>query len=195
MKTYLALGDSYTIGELVETIDNFPNQIIHLLKDKNIEVELKDNIAKTGWTTDELLLAIDEKKIDYTVDYVTLLIGVNNQYRGYSIEQFKKEFEQLLQKAISFAGNNSRQVIVFSIPDWGLTPFNITRDKKTISTEIDIYNACKKEICLQYNCHFLDITESTRTNAQDKKYLAEDGLHPSKYEYEIWAKQLADLMI
>ncbi len=192
MYTYLALGDSYTIGEMVEYKDNFPSQVVQKLQKQNIPITLKKLIAKTGWTTDELLLAIEEENITTSFDYVTLLIGVNNQYRNYPLENYKKEFEILLQLAIQFANKTAKHVLVLSIPDWGLTPFNKDRDPEIISKEIDQYNMAAYELCNQYHVHFISITESTRVHANNEKYLAPDTLHPSKHEYEIWATIVAE---
>lgn len=191
MYTYLALGDSYTIGEQVESQDNFPHQTVALLKDEGIAVKAPKIIAVTGWTTDELATAIEKENIQETYSFVTLLIGVNNQYRGRSVENFKEEYTQLLKQAIEFAGNDERKVFVLSIPDWGITPFAEGRDREKIKIEIDAYNQAKEEITKAYNCHWLEITESTRDNGQDLEYLVGDKLHYSAKEYHAWAKKLS----
>ena len=141
MYTYLALGDSYTIGELVPMHDNFPHQAVRLLRKQHIEVADPVIIATTGWTTDELAASIREHNLKETFSFVTLLIGVNNQYRGRSIENYQQEFLQLLNQAIAFAGDKPGNVIVLSIPDWGVTPFAEDRDRQKIANEIDRYNA------------------------------------------------------
>lgn len=191
MYTYLALGDSYTIGEQVASEDNFPHQATTLLKKNNIDVAEPVIIATTGWTTDELAASIREHNITDTFSLVTLLIGVNNQYRGRDLENYKQEFTELLNDAIRFAGNKAEHVFVLSIPDWGVTPFAAEKDANKIATEIDAYNAANKEITAAKKCHYIDITNSTRENGTKTDYLAPDGLHPSAKEYTIWADRLA----
>ena len=192
MYTYLALGDSYTIGEQVPMHDNFPYQTVLLLKKEKIEVADPVIIATTGWTTDELAASIQEHNIKETFSFVTLLIGVNNQYRGRSIDNYQQEFTQLLNHAIGFASGNAHHVFVLSIPDWGATPFAEGRDNNKIANEIDTYNGACKEIVLAHQCQYVEITASTREHGLDIAYLAGDGLHPSAKEYAIWAERLAD---
>jgi lysophospholipase L1-like esterase len=193
--TYLAIGDSYTIGESVAPAENFPNQAAQLLqKENSVTIEARI-IAKTGWTTDELeagIIAADkEEPLLPSYDFVSLLIGVNNQYRGRSVEEYKPEFEALLKKAIRFAGNKASQVVVLSIPDWGVTPFAEGRDRSQIAAEIEEYNKANKEIALQYKVHYLDITSWTRQASTDHSLLAADGLHPSGKEYYRWAASIS----
>jgi lysophospholipase L1-like esterase len=195
MKTYLALGDSYTIGEQVLLTESFPYQTVQLLRKKNIEITAPEVIAKTGWTTDDLNAAIQENIFLKEYDFVSLLIGVNNQYRGRAVEEYETEFNFLLEQAIVFAGNSSTKVFVLSIPDWGVTPFANDRDISKIANEIDEYNAACKKITLQHNCTFIDITTSQRTDAHNAEMLASDGLHPSGKEYGKWAKKIIDNFI
>jgi len=190
MYTYLALGDSYTIGEQVPASDNFPNQTTRLLRSSGIDLVDPVIIATTGWTTDELAASIREHNIRDTFSFVTLLIGVNNQYRGRSIENYEEEFLQLLQTAIGFAGNKTNRVFVLSIPDWGVTPFAADRDRAQVANEIDAYNASCRRITLSNGCRHLDITDSTRLHGNDAEYLVADELHPSGKEYAIWAERL-----
>lgn len=190
--TYLALGDSYTIGELVSMKDNFPHQTAALLNNEHFPCAAPLIVATTGWTTDELAAAIRERNISGTYTIVSLLIGVNNQYRGRSVVDYRNEFEQLITQAIAFAGGRPAHVFVLSIPDWGVTPFAEGKDRAQIATEIDNYNAACKEIALAHGSRYIEITESTRTNAADATFLAEDGLHPSGKEYAVWARRLAD---
>lgn len=190
---YLALGDSYTIGEQVEFIENFPNQLVKLLQQNGKQIQLDKLIAVTGWTTDELATAIANEKPAFNYDLVTLLIGVNNQYRGRSTEEYYWQFYALLCEAIFFAKGQSKNVIVLSIPDWGLTPFNITKDKIQVSNEIDEFNRINQEISKHLGCHYIDITESTRIHSQDLHFLAPDQLHYSANEYAIWAEKLCEL--
>jgi lysophospholipase L1-like esterase len=191
MHTYLALGDSYTIGEQVPMQGNFPYQLVKLLNAEGIKVVDPVIIAKTGWTTDELAAAIREHNLHETFSFVTLLIGVNNQYRGRDVENYIKEFTQLLDQAIVFVNGHTQNVFVVSIPDWGVTPFAEGKDRAKVAQEIDAYNKAKMEIALAHKCHYTDITDSTRQNGTKAEYLAEDGLHPSGKEYRIWAERLA----
>jgi lysophospholipase L1-like esterase len=193
--SYLALGDSYTIGEQVRIAESFPYQTVQLLRGKGLEFYAPEIIAVTGWTTDELSTAIDATVTLVQYDFVSLLIGVNNQYRGRSVSEYKVEFDHLLQRAINFAGNKLSNVVVLSIPDWGLTPFAEGRDKKQIATAIDEYNATAKAICDQHQIVFIDITAAQRVDAAGEGFVAADGLHPSGKEYAKWAKLLSEEII
>ncbi len=192
-KTYLALGDSYTIGEQVLLSESFPCQTVQLLREAGIEICAPEIIAKTGWTTDELLQAISATKLLKGYDFVSLLIGVNNQYRGRSVEEYKREFEILLQKAVAFAGDDPAKVFVLSIPDWGVTPFAAGKDTSSIAAEIDNYNAACRMITEKLACTFIDITKLQREH-NSAEMLAGDGLHPSGKEYIKWAVKLSAAM-
>jgi lysophospholipase L1-like esterase len=194
MISYLALGDSYTIGEQVPVQENFPYQTVHLLRKQHLDAGDPVIIATTGWTTDELAAAIREHNIRETFSFVTLLIGVNNQYRHRSVENYREEYVQLLDQAIIFAKGITQHVFVLSIPDWGVTPFADGRDRQKIAHEIDAYNAACKEITIDHKCQYLDITSSTRENANNASYTAGDGLHPSGKEYGVWAERLAEMV-
>ena len=191
--TYLALGDSYTIGEAVPQQESFPFQLVTQLKTSNISLEKPKVIARTGWTTDELQTAIKAENITQSYDMVTLLIGVNNQYRGYSLDTYRKEFKELLNTAISFAGKNNKRVFVVSIPDWGVTPFgkNSGRNIQTITSEIDAFNAIKREETLAAGVSYTEITLASRNAATDLSLVANDGLHPSGKMYAEWAAKVA----
>ncbi len=194
MKTYsyLALGDSYTIGEQVRIHESFPYQTVQLLREKGLSFYAPEIVAVTGFTTDELNMLIDETKLLPQYDFVSLLIGVNNQYRGRSVENFAPEFESLLKRAVAFSGNTAEHVFVLSIPDWGVTPFAADRDTKKIATEIDAYNAVCKATASQYGCHYTDITFSQRIDGSKDEFLATDKLHPSGKEYAKWAALLSE---
>jgi len=188
--TYLALGDSYTIGQSLPLEDNFPHQTVALLRKKGMLMADPEIVAKTGWTTDELMAAISKRALKSNYDYVSLLIGVNNQYRGRDIATYQKEFEQLLLQAIQFAGGNTQHVYVLSIPDWGVTPFAEGRDRKKIEKEIDQFNATNKKTAEEHKVHYIEITAGTREAKQDVSLVADDKLHPSKKEYARWAEKL-----
>jgi lysophospholipase L1-like esterase len=190
--SYLALGDSYTIGEKVPAQENFPNQVTRLLNAKRISFQSPAIVAKTGWTTDELQNGIDKATLKGHFDFVSLLIGVNNQYRGWPKEQYAAGFESLLKQAIAFANNEASHVIVLSIPDWGITPFAEGRNRSQIAKEIDDFNAINKQIAQRYQAHYIDITPGSRKAVDDASLLAADGLHPSGKEYSIWAQEVTD---
>lgn len=192
--SYLALGDSYTIGESVPAQDNFPNKTVQLLKTAGYDLKQAEIIAKTGWTTDELQDNINKHTFTAPYDFVSLLIGVNNQYRGRSVENYKPEFESLLKQAIKFAGGKPDHVIVLSIPDWGVTPFARERDVTLIAKQIDDYNAANKTISEAYKVHYIDITPGSREAANDLTLVAGDGLHPSAKEYVRWAQKVFEVM-
>ena len=193
--SYLALGDSYTIGEQVPFAENFPNQTIQILRDGGFAFFAAEIIAKTGWTTDELSNAIENTTTLQQYDIVTLLIGVNNQYRGRSATEFKIEFEYLLQKAIQFSGNRPYRVVVLSIPDWGVTPFAAGRNCKQVAEEIDQYNEICKNSAAAFKTNFINITASQRADGSKTAFLAPDGLHPSGKEYNKWAVSLAEIIL
>jgi lysophospholipase L1-like esterase len=195
--TYLALGDSYTIGEGVDEKDRYPNQAIALLKTNGLTFDKPTIVAKTGWTTDELMQGISDAGISgNTYDLVTLLIGVNNQYRGREVENYKKEFRILLEDAITFAKGNPSHVVVLSIPDWGVTPFASARgtDKEKVAGEIDIYNQANKEIAKELGVHYIEITQRYREIGALPEMVVEDNLHPSALVYGEWAKHLVEIV-
>lgn len=185
---YLALGDSYTVGENVNKTESYPYQLTQALKAQNIDVGVPAVIARTGWTTDELILGIKAAKINTTFDLVTLLIGVNNQYRGYSKEVYRQEFKELLASAIKFANGNEDHVFVLSIPDWGVTPFGGNR--AGIAEDINRFNAIIKEETFAAGVSYTDITEISRQNFEDTSMVADDGLHPSGKMYKLWVEKL-----
>jgi len=183
---YLALGDSYTIGESVSEAERWPNQLAALVdSSKEIDVTI---IARTGWTTSELWEGIQAANPQGTYDMVSLLIGVNNQYRGYNMDEYREEFRFLLGKAIEFTGGNPEHVIVLSIPDWGVTPFAWGRDTAQIAADIDAYNAINLEESQKAGAHYVDVTPVSRDAVSDQSLIAGDGLHPSGKMYTEWAK-------
>lgn len=192
--TYLALGDSYTIGEAVAAPESFPYQTVRLLRENRVSIADPEIVAATGWTTDELSAAIKKRKLLPHYNVVTLLIGVNNQYRGRSIENYKTEFKSLLEQAIVFAANKRSQVVVLTIPDYGITPFAKNRNPDKISRELNAFNAAAKEMCAAAGVGFLDINTTFRNAATDLELVATDGLHPSGKSYRQWAEQLSAVL-
>jgi lysophospholipase L1-like esterase len=190
--TCLALGDSYTIGEGVAQNESFPYQVAAQLKLQGVDIAKPKVIAKTGWTTDELQAAIKAENLVQKFDIVTLLIGVNNQYRGYSKETYRKEFIALLQTALSFAGGNKNHVFVISIPDWGVTPFGLASGKspKSIADDIDAFNAINRKETLALGISYTDITPASRKAGTDLSLVASDGLHYSGKMHMEWALAL-----
>lgn len=192
--TYLALGDSYTIGEGVNDAGRFPNQLVQRLNAESTkEWDNAKIIAQTGWTVAELEQGIVKEKIEgSSYDLVTLLIGVNNQYRGLSVENYKVEFEQMLKRAINFAGGEINHVVVISIPNWGITPFAKARnvDQKKVEKEIKSYNLTQQTICEEKGVLFIDLSQEYNKVGSQTEMLAADGLHPSSKMYEIWTDKI-----
>ncbi|HEX6036917.1 SGNH/GDSL hydrolase family protein [Longimicrobium sp.] len=185
---FLALGDSYTIGEGVDEADRWPVRLAGLLRERGIAIDEPEIIARTGWTTDELSAAIDEANPRGPYALVTLLIGVNNQYRGRDAEEYRAQFTDLLRRAVGFAGGDARRVIVLSIPDWGVTPFAEGRDRARIAAEIDVYNAINRDEAARAGARYVDVTAQTRSAGADPAFVVGDGLHPSALSYAEWAR-------
>ena len=186
---YLALGDSYTIGEGIEFEDNYPKQIVNQI----FLIDSVSVIAKTGWTTDELIDTLNNLQLD-KFDVVSLLIGVNNQFRGYQIDKYVMEFENLLIRAIDYS-KDKKNVFVLSIPDYGVTPFGKVKGQERIYREINSYNNINRIMAEKYNVMYFDITEISRKAENDTSLLAEDKLHPSKKMYKMWIDKLKHELI
>jgi lysophospholipase L1-like esterase len=189
-KTYLALGDSYTIGTSVGETDRYPIQTAALLKTQGIDIPGVEIIATNGWTTTNLINGINASQLTGTYDVVTLLIGVNNQYQGGTIDNYKQEFTTLIQKSIQLAGGRANHVFIISIPDYSVTPFARGRNTKQIATEIDAFNNANKAIADTYKTGYLNVTEDSRQAARDPSLIASDSLHFSGKEYAIWSGKL-----
>ena len=185
---YLALGDSYTIGEGVKYENSFPVQLANDLIFDGIKIDSVNIIAKTGWTTNKLIDTLSKSYLE-KYDLVSLLIGVNNQFRGYQIDKYVLEFENLLIRAIDYS-NDKKNVFVLSIPDYGVTPFGKERGKEKIFREINSYNDINRKISEKYNVMYFDITEISRKAENDTSLLADDNLHPSKKMYKMWVDKL-----
>jgi lysophospholipase L1-like esterase len=191
---YLALGDSYTIGQSVAAEARFPAQTAQILKQAKINFSTIDYIATTGWTTNSLLAAINSQNPASNYDIVTLLIGVNDQYQQVDTTLYRIRFTQLLGKSVVLAGGRSARVFVLSIPDYSATPYVSVSDKARVRAEIDAFNAINKQVTLANNLAYLDITPSTRQASFDNSLIAGDGLHPSGTEYSKWATMLAPMI-
>ena len=190
LQSYLALGDSYTIGESVSEFERWPDQLVASLAKENVFLNSPEIIAKTGWTTYELQEEINQAPLNYPYDWVSLLIGFNNQYRGKSIEEFENEFYNLLSQAIMFSGNRKERVFVLSIPDWGAMPYAIDNDIQKIAAEIDAFNQVIYQLCAKENVRFIDITHLSRKVSDYANWIAKDGLHPSGTQYSKWVLEI-----
>lgn len=191
---YLALGDSYTIGESVPENERWPHQLADLLRQDGHTTEVTI-IARTGWTTDELWKGIEAAQPEPPYDLVSLLIGVNNQYRGYDINEYREQFVFLLGKSIEYAGGDPNRVIVLSIPDWGVTPFASGRDRAQIARDIDAFNSVNREESDKAGAHYVDITPISRAAVSNPSLLASDGLHPSGKMYAEWARLILPIAL
>lgn len=192
--TYLALGDSYTIGESAPLHESFPYQTVQLLRKAGYAFQAPEIVAKTGWTSTELAEHLLHTTLNESYDFVSLLIGVNNQYRGLPLADFKTDFTFLLHKAIRLAGNKADHVIVLSIPDWGQTPFAAEKEEAIIRAEIDMFNQVCESIAKENGVHYIDITADTRQVVHDKSLLASDQLHYSGKAHDVWAAKVAAIM-
>jgi lysophospholipase L1-like esterase len=192
MLTFLALGDSFTIGEAVSEAERWPMQLISRLRQHGIQIADPEIIATTGWTTDELAAGITVANPQGTYDLVTLLIGVNNQYRGWPLATYQTEFADLVQQAIRFAAGQPERVIVISIPDWSQVPF-VAQEQRTpaqISAEVAAFNEINRAEAATAVVNYVDITAGFRQATNDPTLVAADGLHPSGKMYTDWVKQI-----
>lgn len=192
---FLALGDSYTAATSELQINGWPEQLVQILKKKGVLVDSPEIIAKAGWTSSDLSTNIETKQLTSSYRLVSLLIGVNNQYKGKDIDIFKKEFPQLLETSIALAQDNPKNVFVLSIPDWSVTPFAKLRDKKKIVKELSMYNTIIEEEAKKRDVMFIEITQSSRNAAVNPSLIASDSLHPSKKMYKIWAKKISKKLL
>ncbi|HSB02211.1 MAG TPA: SGNH/GDSL hydrolase family protein [Anaerolineales bacterium] len=186
---YLALGDSYTMGESVPAEERWTTQLAKLLEAEGIRIEIT-TIARTGWTVDELWEGIQINPPKGTYDLVTLLIGVNDQYRGYSVNEYREDFHFILGKAINYAGGNPEKVVVLSIPDWGVTPFAGDRDRQQITKQIDMFNLANRAESTKAGVYYVDVAPASRQAVSDAALIASDGLHPSGKMYALWAEKV-----
>lgn len=189
---FLALGDSYTIGEGVTDENRWSVQLAGLMRNDSVDIGNPDIIAKTGWTTAELQTAIAGRNNKKRYDLVSLMIGVNNQYRGQSVETYRTEFRALLETATQYAKGKATHVVVLSIPDWGRSPFAKTKDKEPakVGREIDAFNAVAQDECQKMGVVYVDVTPLTRAAAGDDSQFADDGLHYTGKQMKLWAEQV-----
>jgi lysophospholipase L1-like esterase len=185
MLRFLALGDSYTIGEGVTEAERWPVQLGALLRERGIDVADPEIVATTGWTADELAAGIGETRLSGPYDLVSLLIGVNNQYRGGSVDGYREQFRNVLAEAIALAGGDPSHVIVLSVPDWGVTPFAEGRDRAEIAEPIDAFNVVNCEATRTAGARYVDITGISRSYPRE---VTSDSLHPTGQHYARWAE-------
>jgi lysophospholipase L1-like esterase len=191
---YLALGDSYTIGQGVEDAMRFPSQTVRKLRSQGFRLDDPTYVAYTGWTTQRLVEAIERAGLTERYDLVSLLIGVNDQFTGLDTGLYARQFETCLLKAIQYSGNRKERVFVLSIPDYSVTPVGRVRDSLRVSKEIDLFNLVNRRIAMTHGISYLDITQSSRQASFDPRLVTTDGLHPSGLEYSRWVDSLAPLM-
>ncbi|GMV30200.1 MAG: hypothetical protein AMXMBFR59_23250 [Rhodanobacteraceae bacterium] len=192
---YLALGDSYTIGEGVAADQRWPQQLVARLRADGVAIEDPLIVATTGWTTDELSSGMDAATLVPPYDLVSLSIGVNNQYRGRDTANYRREFAALLQRAIALAGLRTERVVVVSIPDWGVTRFGLASGRNTaeITRELDAFNAINREEAQRRQVAWADVSAISRRAGADTPQLADDGLHPSGLQYSAWLEPILPL--
>jgi lysophospholipase L1-like esterase len=191
--SFLALGDSYTVGEGVPPESSWPRQLAARLRQVGLPVDDPCVVARTGWTTGELVGGLQERKLQEPFTLVSLLIGVNNQYRGRSLEEYRREFRFLLDRAVDLAGGDSARVVVLSIPDWSVMPFAEGRDREAIGSEIDRFNGVNREESRRRGVRYVDITPISREARDRPALVAGDGLHPSGEQYGRWVDHLLPL--
>ena len=192
--SFLALGDSYTIGEGVEESKRWPNQFIEIAYEKGLYFEKPKIIAQTGWKTYDLLNAINETNFTKKYDYVSLLIGVNNQFNSRSIYEFEEDLDKIMDK-IDIVRKNNGSTIIISIPDWGYTPFAESYNRDTISYEINLFNKSLKNFADKNDIKYVDVTEISRKTLNEDNLLASDNLHPNGLMYFEWAKKIFEKWI
>lgn len=190
--SYLALGDSYTIGESVIETKRWPVQLAERLRDRGFKMAAPKIIAKTGWTTADLLRGIEnELNVQRDFDLVSILIGVNNQYQGKSITEYEEELRQVFRKAINHSKTREKGVFAVSIPDYGYTPFG-SANQEEISEEIDRFNSVFRRVAEDFDVDFYNITPISRDAADNPELVASDGLHPSGLMYQYWVDQFVN---
>lgn len=192
--SYLALGDSYTIGESVPAEARWPVQLVQRIRRRGVRIDEPRIVAVTGWTTDELSAGMDQAELGPAYALVSLLIGVNDQYRGRSAGSYRKAFTSLLQRAVALADHRPQHVIVVSIPDWGTTPFarDDVRGPQRIADELDVYNAIARDETSRAGARWVDITVISRQHAD---LVAGDGLHPSSAQYTLWLQAILPVVV
>ena len=193
--SYLALGDSYTIGEAVKPELRWPVQLVDSLRERGIEINAPKIIARTGWTTGDLLNAMDQQLTEgEEFDLVSVLIGVNNQYQGKSIAAYEEDLRIIFRRAIEHSKYGKEGVFVVSIPDYGATPFGASNSEE-IAAEIAQFNAVFEEVAQELGIEFYNITPISKLAKENPELTAGDGLHPSGIMYSLWVEEFVDEIV
>jgi lysophospholipase L1-like esterase len=187
--SFLALGDSYTVGTGVSPAQSWPFQVVRALHERNI-VAAPEIIARHGWTTADLLQALSRHETGTLSDLITLLIGVNDHYQGDPPGLYRARFQKLLHWAAAHSRNGLKGVLTLSIPDWSVTPFAADKNREKIQTELEIFNRINRELSLKNGTHYLDITPLSRRASSRPTGLTADGLHPSPSQYALWTESI-----
>ena len=189
--SYLALGDSYTIGEKVDPQFSFPAQLRMAMQANKVELSPPTIVAKTGWTCEELIQGITQTELEHqTFDLVTLLVGVNDQYRGCSVEEYGPKFQSLLKIALALVGERPKHLMVLSVPDYSCTPFGLGRNPTKIAEQIKAFNRLNRKLTDKFDATYIDITKISRMGLSDSSLLVNDLLHPSAKMYALWVKEM-----
>ncbi len=194
-ESYLALGDSYTVGSHLGYYDNYPMQLVSALRSEHIDAAEPVFIAHAGWTSDDLAKAIRRKGLTDTFTFVTLLIGANNQFRGLDLDSYRQQFGTLLTKAIAYAGGRPERVFVLSVPDWSASPYADGWNRPRIAAQVAVYNTIIKEMTLGNKCSYIDIANALRPHAPEAEYFLSDYIHPSAKGYAVWTAALAPAVV
>ncbi len=188
---FLALGDSYTIGQSVDDSDRWPNQFIDSLFELGFEIEKNDILATTGWTTGNLLQALKESRLKKEYNLVAILIGVNNFYQSQPIETYRLELPKIIDFALTLTNQDTTGLFLITIPDYGYTPFG-ENQQEIISEKTNIYNQIKDSIAKDFGIHLINITPISRNGIFDPDLVANDGLHPSEKQYGLWVDMILE---
>tara|TARA_B100002052_G_scaffold220321_1_gene202272 strand:+ start:486 stop:1187 length:702 start_codon:yes stop_codon:yes gene_type:complete len=192
--SFIALGDSYTIGEGVNENERWPNQFVDVAYENGVDFDQPIIIAETGWKTYDLLNAINQTNFTKKYDYVSLLIGVNNQFNSRPIDEFEQDLNDLMEEMKKIKKNDG-SIIIISIPDWGYSPFGESSDMIDISSQIDLFNSSLRKFASTNNLKFVDVTEISRRGIDEPNLIAGDSLHPSGIMYLEWAKKIYEIWI
>tara|TARA_B100000513_G_scaffold21974_1_gene8611 strand:- start:1708 stop:2409 length:702 start_codon:yes stop_codon:yes gene_type:complete len=192
--SFIALGDSYTIGEGVNENERWPNQFVDVAYENGVDFDQPIIIAETGWKTYDLLNAINQTNFTKKYDYVSLLIGVNNQFNSRPIDEFEEDLNDLMEEMKKIKKNDG-SIIIISIPDWGYSPFGESSDMIDISSQIDLFNSSLRKFASTNNLKFVDVTEISRRGINEPNLIAGDSLHPSGIMYLEWAKKIYEIWI
>lgn len=192
--SFIALGDSYTIGEGVNEDERWPNQFVDVAYENGVDFDQPMIIAETGWKTYDLLNAINQTNFTKKYDYISLLIGVNNQFNSRPIDEFEEDLNKLMDEMKRIKKNDG-SIIIISIPDWGYTPFGESSDMSDISEQINLFNSSLRKFATTNGLKYVDVTEISRRGINEPDLITNDNLHPSGIMYLEWAKKIYNIWI